>query len=328
MDKRTKQYKESEEYRKEIKDWLALEPEEQDFDEGYNLFVRFSHNRALAMMLARKRRHSKLVYELQKIADRAFVKNAPVMPIKTIVVAGKRHQENVEAAKIVESAGRKLIDGSDDIIDDKLSEMESGADGVISDKLSEFDVATDEILREKIQIVRDGRSVKLGDLPEDLQELWKQNRDDHKLMRAVHEKMKLAKGDVERAGFRKELVAFDDHIAKRWKIIDEWFDGKSEEIETDESQDESKSEDKPETGTEEPKPESSQMQDLKDVNAARSYLSRNLKKVAGLEGEKRESLMAKLKERVDSLIQHNAEIKEETRVELVKLGLLEDNGNE
>jgi len=69
------------------------------------------------------------------------------------------------------------------------------------------------------------------------------------------------------------------------------------------------------------------MQDLKDVNAARSYLSRNLKKIADLEGDKREKLIAKLKERVAVLVAHKAEIKEETRVELVKLGLLEDNGN-
>ncbi|WP_319228413.1 hypothetical protein [Draconibacterium orientale] len=323
MDKRSKQYKTSEKHREEINAWL--ESEEREFDEGYNLFVRFSHNRALAMMLARTRRHSKLVYELQKIADRAFVKDAPVMPLKKVTQTAKRHQENVDAGKIVESAGKKIADGSAVIVGDKLNEMELGADDVISDKLQEFEEAADEILLEKVKIVRDGRMVNLGDLPEDLQKLWFKNRDEHKLMRSVHEKMKLAKGDVERAEFRAQLVDFDDRIAKRWGTIDKWFD--DEDPAPDDDQEETDGEDKTGTGGDGPKPESVQMQDLKEVNAARSYLSRYVKKVEALDGEKREKLIAKLKDRVAVLEKHNAEIKEDTRVELVKLGLLEDNGN-
>jgi hypothetical protein len=193
------------------------------------------------------------------------------------------------------------------------------------DKLAEFEEAADDILKEKVKIIRDGRQVTLGDLPEHLQQLWFKNRDEHKLMRAIHEKMKLAKGDNERAEFRKQLVKFDDDIAKRWATIDEWFDQGEDDEDTEQEETESE---KTGTGGDGPKPESVQMQDLKDVNAARSYLSRNLKKVAELEGDKREKLVAKLKERVDVIVKHKAEIKEETRVELVKFGLLEDNGNE
>jgi hypothetical protein len=66
----------------------------------------------------------------------------------------------------------------------------------------------------------------------------------------------------------------------------------------------------------------------KDLNACRSYISRNVKKVATLEGEKREKLMVKLAERVQTLQKHQAEVKEETRKELEKLGLWnENNGN-
>nr|WP_321357192.1 hypothetical protein [uncultured Draconibacterium sp.] len=326
MDKRRKEYKQSEDNREEIKAWLASD--EKDFDEGYNLFVRFGHNRALALQLARKRRLSKLVYELQKIAERVFIKHSPVMPIRPIMKADTRHQEHTEAGMVVESAGKKLLEGAEDVIDDKLSEMGSDADEVISDKLAEFEEAADDILKEKVKIVRDGRQVNLGDLPEHLQELWFKNRDEHKLMRAVHEKMKLAKGDNERAELRKQLVEFDDKIAKRWATIDEWIDKGDEDPDPDNNQEQTETEEKSGTGGDGPKPESVQMQDLKDVNAARSYLSRNLKKVADLEGDKRDKLIVKLKERVAVLVAHKAEIKEETRVELVKLGLLEDNGNE
>jgi hypothetical protein len=66
MDKQTLEYK------KEIEAWLKSK--DKDFDAGFELFVRFSHNRALAMQLARKRLLSKLEYELQKIAQRGWLK--------------------------------------------------------------------------------------------------------------------------------------------------------------------------------------------------------------------------------------------------------------
>ncbi len=327
MDKRTKQSKQSEEHRVEIKSWL--DSEERDFDHGYNLFVRFSHNRALALMLVRTKRLSKLVYELQKITDRAFIQHSPVMPLKTITNASKRHQENTEAAKLVESAGKLFEHKADDVVSDKLLEVESGADDVISDKLDEFKEATDDILSEQIQIVRDGKIVKLGDLPENLRELWKLNRDEHKLMRAIHEKMKLAKGDNDRAVFRKQLVDFDDRLSKRWAVIDEWFkvpEAVTENEDTGENQ--TKTEEQPGTGGDGTETESVEMQDLKDINAARSYLSRNVKKVDKLEGEKKDILLKKLADRVAILQKHKAEISRETTAELVKLGLLEDKGNE
>ncbi|NQU52430.1 MAG: hypothetical protein HQ522_07810 [Bacteroidetes bacterium] len=300
MDKRTMQYKESEKCREEIQAWLNTE--EQDFDEGYELFVRYSHNRALALQLARIRRQSKLVYELGKIVKQAFIKESRVFPVRKVIKAVNRHQEHVNAETQIEETGKRLV-----VIDER---------------------------------------VKYEDLPEEMKKLYDENKESYKLMRVVHEKMKLATKDGERADFRTELVRFDDLIAGNWETLDKWAAAKEEfekqrlieiegggsfdsaqDDETD-STEEIVSEEKPEEG----KPQVDSIdttQVTKDVNAARSYLSRNVKKVAGLEGKKQEDLLKKLTERVAILQQHNAEIKKSTREELVKLGLLnEDNGND
>ena len=70
MDKRTKEYKESEQCKEEIRAWLNSE--EKDFDVGYELYARYGHNRALALQMARKRPLTKLIYELEKIIARGF----------------------------------------------------------------------------------------------------------------------------------------------------------------------------------------------------------------------------------------------------------------
>jgi hypothetical protein len=270
----------SENERAEIRAWLKSE---QDFDEGYELFVRFSHNRALALQLARIRRLSKLVYELEKIADRPFIKESPVMPIKSIIRAGKRHGEHVEVAEMADGAEKKLV--------------------IISEK------------------------VDYNELPENLKKLYDENTEAYKLMRAVHEKMKQAQKDGERAELRAQLIVFDDRIANNWQELDSWSTDKEayEARRLAEIQGYGNSN----TGGED-LPEITDPNEIaKDLNACRSFISRNLKNVAKLEGEKKEKLLKKLAERVATLQKHKADISGATKANLVELGLLdEDSGNQ
>ncbi len=268
MDKRKKEYKQSQDYKDEINAWL--ESEEKDFDAGFELYARFGHSRALALQLARKRRLSKLVYELEKIVARAFIKESRVWPINKITRTITRNQEHTEAENQVEETGKKLV---------------------VTDEKIDYD-----------------------ELPDELKKVYDENRETYKLMRAVHEKMKLATNDQDRAEQRAELVAMDDKIAANWKILDEWATKKDE----DQGED-TKVDQEPERET---IPAPAEL--AKELNACRSYLSRNVKKVATLEGKKREELLAKLAERVQTLQKHNAEIKESTRNELVKIGLISE----
>ena len=280
----SKKKKQSVQERNEIKAWLKSK--DKDFDAGFELFVRYSHNRALALQLARKRRLSKLEYELEKIAAREFIKESRVWPIAPVMKAADRNQEHQETESFVEETGKRLV-------------------------------VTDEI-------------ISYEDLPEEMKKLYDENRETYKLMRAVHEKMKQALKDGERAELREELVKMDDKIAANWKVLDEWF-AKSQEEDTgdDEGNDEGSIESREDLPAEEtpvePEKKPAAIDVAKDLNACRSYLSRNLGKLARLEGKKREVLMAKIAERVATLQKHNAEISEATRAELVKLGMLNEN---
>jgi len=244
----------TEQYAKEIKAWLESG---KDFNAGYLLFVRFSHNRAMALQFARKgaAMASKLEYELQKILDRGVIIDAPVMPIKTVIVAQEHAQYLAASEGLILHHEKKT-----DLISGKINPDE---------------------------------------LPEPMKLLFDFNSEKHKLMRALHERMKLAKKDGERAEIRKELVSLDDLVSANWKLIDFFLEtGKIPESAPDKD------------------PES-----YKEINAARSYLSRGIKGIEKLTGEKHEKMIAELKLRYAFLIEAKADVKPATLEALQKLGI-------
>jgi len=171
------------EYQKEINDWFASG---RDFNEGYLLFVRFSHNRALAMQLARKgaTMQSKLEYELTKILERGLIIERPVLPIGQV--------KKVVAPVIEKKAA-------------------------IASELAPIDKILNK--QEKVLVWHDGK-VDYESLSDQQKAWYDSNRDMYKEMRSWHEKMKLATTDEERAGFRSKVVEFDDQIRENWKQFD------------------------------------------------------------------------------------------------------------
>jgi len=247
----------------EIQNWLAAE--NKDFEAGYVLFVRFSHNRALALYLARKHDLSKLTYELQKISDRPTLKDAPVMPIGPVLKMVKSSEEkangNTDASSVIDNA------------------------------------------EQKVRIIKDGK-VQYDDLPEELKKLYDENTASYKNMRTLHEQMKLASTDEERAEKRKIIDTLDDGISGNWKLIDDWAAGKitADDLVTA-------------TGEQE---------EYKQINAARTYLSRNISKMEMLKEEKREKMKLDLRERVAYLRSKKADISLETLVKLAKYGVIDE----
>lgn len=146
-----------------------------------------------------------------------------------------------------------------------------------------------------------GLKVKYNDLPERLKKLYDQNREEYKLMRAVHEKMKLAQTDQERAKLRADLVKKDDLIAENWKVLDAW-DGSPDR-------------------DPEPVPAKQADEMAREINSARVFISKNLKKAKELTGEKQSALKAKLQERVDLLSHYQVELSEAMRKGLMEIGL-------
>lgn len=176
----------TQEYAKEIREWFASG---KDFNEGYLLFVRFSHNRALAMQLARKGTalQSKLEYELQKIVERTLIIERPVMPIGVI----KKAVAPVIEMKVVIATEAEKIEAT---------VLKHGKYLVMHDEKVDYESLTDE-----------------------QKALYDTNRDMYKEMRSYHEKMKLATTDEDRKAMRDKVVELDGLIRENWKQFDASF---------------------------------------------------------------------------------------------------------
>ena len=176
----------TQEYAKEIREWFASG---KDFNEGYLLFVRFSHNRALAMQLARKGTalQSKLEYELQKIVERTLIIERPVMPISVI----KKAVAPVIEMKVVIATEAEKIEAT---------VLKHGKYLVMHDEKVDYESLTDE-----------------------QKALYDANRDMYKEMRSYHEKMKLATTDEDRKAMRDRVVELDGLIRENWKQFDASF---------------------------------------------------------------------------------------------------------
>jgi len=143
--------------------------------------------------------------------------------------------------------------------------------------------------------------IHVDDLPDHLKPLYLQNRELYKLMRALHEKMKLAKTDEERAKFRKSIEEYDEVIAENWKTLDAW-DGTVDTPSAD-----------PVELTEEEKE--------KQLAAARKFVSVNVKKALASQGLTRQQLAFKVAERVNILVNAGVQIGESMKLHLKMLGI-------
>ncbi len=248
--------------------------EEKDYAKGLILLAKYSKNRILLQNLSRKQNPKKLEYELKKITD--------LMPLK-----GKKLKE--KELKIVGASENDGTQGKDpEPIPIKGTSRMLGAD---SDKLI---------------IVRNNLEVKLEDLPEKHQTLWKQNRDSYKQVRALHEKLKLMENASDEG--RKPLIdrirQLDESIRANWEIIDAWQPG---------------SEDTTENGIPD---DDSAIIAHKRINANRKYISINMQKLAEEKNQQKAGkLKAKLQERVNELKAANEELKPKTIEELKSLGI-------
>lgn len=148
------------------------------------------------------------------------------------------------------------------------------------------------------------------DLPEELQQVYNEVAEAHKQMRSVHEKMKLAQTDEQRAAFRQQLIALDEVVTEGWKAIDEYLLIKQQPVTT-----------KPETSVNE-----TEVSDLaKSIGAARTYISRNLSAYEKADEKKKRELLKKINERVALLIENKASVSVKTKNALIELQIIPDD---
>lgn len=69
----------------------------------------------------------------------------------------------------------------------------------------------------------DERRTRRADLSPEMQKIYDQITEEYKLRRGYHEKLKMAKTDVDRASFRERLLISQNKIEEGWKQIDAWL---------------------------------------------------------------------------------------------------------
>ena len=157
-----------------------------EFEAGFALFCKYSPNRILIESIGRRRDRDMLLYELQKLSDAGFVahnSNAAVMQIQ---------------AAPIESIDRNPIES-----------------------IRTPEPSTDNELRKALTFrTYDDRRTRRSDLPPELQTEFDANAADYSVRRALHEKMKLATTDKDRASLRARILETQDRINGRWKKID------------------------------------------------------------------------------------------------------------
>lgn len=146
-------------------------------------------------------------------------------------------------------------------------------------------------------------------LPKNLQKVHDELAEAYKLQRTYHEKMKLAETDEARGELRAEVMKCDDIIANGWKGIDKFI---KEGI---------------------PVPPKAKvkaknvLQVSKEINAARSYISRSINDIPKLEGKKLDERKEKVLDYINKLIELKIPVKKETRAALVKLAIIDEKSN-
>ncbi len=110
-------------------------------------------------------------------------------------------------------------------------------------KSQEMPKASKEYAAQKIErpLIDTNPSVKYGDLPENLQELFKQNSQMNGEMKALHAELKFIQDDPEKEERRKELaegiVERKEKSRANWDVIDTWWKNRDAEkpVETEKS---------------------------------------------------------------------------------------------
>lgn len=137
---------------------------------------------------------------------------------------------------------------------------------------------------ERLKILRDG-GINFRQLPESLQQVYLESCEAFRLMRQLHEKMKLADTDDARAAIRAQLVEQTERNRTCWAVLDRWAaDGTLPEPPKQKAK---SGADNTTTG------------DAKALNAARVGITRYLNLLDKTTDErKRENYLAKLRESV------------------------------
>ena len=271
-------------FRARVNEWLEKEKHtEAELAEGALMVLQCNRNRSLYNTIMRRpaRYEEKIAYELRKhlryMTDGLNLDEVKDLERKVLPVIGKAITETEKTADEVEAA------------------MGERPDGII---LPSPALSSEEPYEQTDDIVARGKRSDHDTLPEAIRDIWVKNAERYKKIKQAHETCKTLTAACDRYEYTKA-------IAELWADYKKDFDTYDHYVLVP---------DNDEAGTQTPKEDEVQLSadDLKAINNARSYISKNLQKLLDIvsrssledfsEQKEMEGLREKIQQRVDLLI--------------------------
>ena len=301
-------------FRARVEEWLSKKKHtEADLANGAMMVLQCNRNRAMYNTMMRKPSHyeEKMVYELKKhlayLQDDMNLEDVKKLEKKILPVIGK-------AIADTEETTNKAAAALGEIPEDSFLPAPA--------------LSSEEPYKQTDAIVARGKRTDHDILPETIRAIWDKNAERYKKIKQAHETCKTLTAACDR-------YEFTSAIAELWADYKKDFDTYDHYVLVDVNE---------EAGTQTPDTEEVQLsaEDLKAINAARPYISKNLPKLIALvaaakqegfteaQAQELESWRDRIQQRVDVLIRTKQVIKDELRQQLteadIKLEISDSDG--
>lgn len=290
-------------FRARVEEWLSKKKHtEADLANGAMMVLQCNRNRAMYNTMMRKPSHyeEKMVYELKK--HLAYLQDD--MNLEDV--------KNLEK-QILPVIGKAIADT------EETTDKAAAALGEIPEDsfLPAPALSSEEPYKQTDAIVARGKRTDHDTLPETIRAIWDKNAERYKKIKQAHETCKTLTAACDRYEYTKA-------IAELWADYKKDFDTYDHYVLVPVNE---------EAGTQTPDTEEVQLsaEDMKEINNARSYISKNLQKLLDIvsrstlsdfsEQKEMESLRERIQQRVDVLIRTKQVITDDLKALLLEAGV-------
>ncbi len=290
-------------FRARVTEWLSKKNHtEAELADGAMMVLQCNRNHALYNTIMRRpaRYEEKIAYELRKhlryLKDDMTLDEVKKMEAYILPVIGKAIADTEETADKAAAALGEIPEDS---------------------FLPAPALSSEEPFKQTDAIVARGKRTDHDTLPEAIRAIWDKNAERYKKIKQAHETCKTLTAACDR-------YEFTSAIAELWDAYKKDFDTYDHYVLVDINE---------EAGTQTPTADDIQLsaQDIKDIKAARPYISKNLQKLLDIvsrstlsdfsEQKEMESLRERIQQRVDVLIRTKQVITDDLKALLVEAGV-------
>lgn len=301
-------------FRARIEEWLSKKKHtEAELADGAMMVLQCKRNRAMYNTMMRKPSHyeEKMVYELKKhlayLQNDMNLEDVKNLEKQILPVIGK-------AIADTEAAADKAAEPDNPVPEDSFLPAPA--------------LSSEEPYKQTDAIVARGKRTDHDTLPETIRAIWDKNAERYKKIKQAHETCKTLTAACDR-------YEFTSAIAELWADYKKDFDTYDHYVLVDINE---------EAGTQTPDTDEVQLtaEDVKAINAARPYISKNMPKLLALvaaakqegfteaQAQELESWRDRIQQRVDVLIRTKQVIKDDLRQQLteadIKLEISDSDG--